>query len=55
MTLTVRKGDLLEARGRAYKVLNVVLPQEIPDVGRVVGWIELSGDPVQPAKDDAQC
>ncbi len=46
MTLTVAKGDLLTARGRSYKVLNVVKPQDIPAVGRLVGWIEISAEPV---------
>lgn len=46
MTLTVAAGDSLSARGRSYKVLNVVKPQDIPRVGRLVGWIEISADPV---------
>jgi hypothetical protein len=48
LQLEVRKGELLTARGRSYKVLNVVPPQDIKDVGHLVGWIELASDPVEP-------
>lgn len=50
MVLTVAKDELLSARGRAYKVLNVVPPQGIDGVGRLVGWIEISADPVEPTE-----
>jgi len=31
-------------------VLNIVPEQKIPEVGRLVGWIELSVDPVTPTE-----
>jgi hypothetical protein len=40
----VAKGELLQARGRSYKVLNVVPPQVVDGVGVLVGWIELAPD-----------
>jgi hypothetical protein len=46
LQLEVKKGELLTARGRSYKVLNVVPPQDIEGIGHLVGWIELSADPV---------
>lgn len=46
VTTTAVAGDLLSARGRSYKVLNVVKPQDIKGLGRLVGWIEISADPV---------
>ena len=50
-THRVKKGELLTARGRSYKVLNVVPPQTITNVGKLVGWIELAADPEkEPAK-----
>lgn len=51
VNVTVRKGDLLSARGRAYRVLNVVPPQMIDGVGNLVGWIEISADPVDPTEE----
>lgn len=48
LTLEVKKGELLTAHGRSYKVLNVVPPQDIEGVGHLVGWIELAADPVEP-------
>jgi hypothetical protein len=49
LQLEVKKGGLLTARGRSYKVLNVVPPQDIEGVGHLVGWIELAPDAVEPA------
>ncbi len=46
MTISVVAGELLSARGRSYKVLNVVKPQDIKGLGRLVGWIEISANPV---------
>jgi hypothetical protein len=45
LKLKVAKGEPLTARGRSYKVLNVVPPQDIEGVGHLVGWIELAADP----------
>jgi hypothetical protein len=45
LQLEVKKGRFLTARGRSYKVLNVVPPQDIVGVGHLVGWIELAADP----------
>lgn len=47
----LRRGDLFATRGRAYRVLNVVPPTTLA-VGRLVGWIELSADPVTPTEQD---
>jgi hypothetical protein len=47
LKIEVAKGEFLTARGRSYKVLNVVPPQDIEGVGRLVGWIELAADPIE--------
>jgi hypothetical protein len=52
LTVEVSKGGLLTARGRSYKVLNVVPPQDIEGVGHLVGWIEVAADPVVPASNE---
>lgn len=52
MSIRVEAGDVLTARGRSYKVLNVVPTREIKGVGRLVGWIEISADPVRATEGD---
>ncbi len=47
MKLTCRQGGLLTARGLSYKVLKVVAPGKLEGFGRLVGWIEISADPVK--------
>jgi hypothetical protein len=44
--ITVAKGGLLSAHEVTYKVVNVVPPQDVKDVGHVVGWVELAAEPV---------
>lgn len=51
LEISVKKGDLLTARGRSYRVLNVVEPQRTP-AGDLVGWLEISAEPVGEDKDE---
>lgn len=53
LTMEVGKDDVLTARGRSYRVLDVVPSKQIESVGRLVGWIELSADPVEPEKKES--
>ena len=47
--LEVEKGDFLTYGRRSHMVVNVVPPQDIKDVGHLVGWIELAADPEPPS------
>lgn len=46
--LVVKEGEVLHAphRSRAYKLQKIVPDQDIPNVGRLVGWIEIGAEPV---------
>ncbi len=54
LSFAASKGDIISTRGHEYEVLNVVPTQTIKGVGRLVGWIELSGDPVDKEKKGAE-
>jgi hypothetical protein len=51
LTLTVKQGELVDARGSAYRVVNIVPPQEFSGIGKIVGWVELA--PVDTSELDA--
>jgi hypothetical protein len=51
LTLTVKQGELVEARGSAYRVVNIVPPQEFSGIGKIVGWVELA--PVDTSESNA--
>lgn len=44
---SVGQGDLIVAGDYRFRVLNVVAPQTIENVGHLVGWIEIDPEPVK--------
>jgi hypothetical protein len=52
LTLTVKQGELVDARGSAYRVVNIVPPQEFSGIGKIVRWVELA--PVDTSESNAE-